>query len=333
MTGTIIQQGRFTSDGTAKSIPIRSGVDWIWVYNETILNDAALAADRGAQFYFQRGMTNGRGIEYRKLGTVANDPITTLQVAANAGIFFVDSSNTAPTAAVAVTAITNSIQPIMSTADTGALVTGSVVRLQGDTGVPNIMGFDFEVGTVVANTNFRMRWALANTSGAVGAGNGTYRQIPFDPIFYPRNRYIVNVTQAAQAVVTLSVQHQYTVGQQIRFQCSDSAFGMVELDGLQATIVAVSTVNNTITVDLDTTAFTAFDWPLAAAVPFTIPQVVPIGENTAQALLSGVDILADATYNSAFSGVVLAAGNNSPAGAANDVISWIAGTSFSVNNS
>ena len=328
---TLTQQGRFTSTGAAVELAIRSDVDWMWVYNETILNDAALGADRGAMFYWARGMTNGRGIEYRKLGTVANDPLTTVQLAANSGFFLVDSTGNPVGSAVAETGITNATQPVISTGDTGQLVTGSIVRLAGDTNVPNICGFDFEVDTVNANTDFRMRYALQSAPGAVGAGDGTYRHIEFDPIYYPRNRYIVNITQAASAVVTFSVTHGYTVGQDISFRLP-SEFGMTELDGLTGTVTAVSTANNTVTVDIDSSAFTAFTFPAVADVPFTWAQAVPVGIDTGTALSNNVDILGDATNNTGFLGMRLMGGNNSPAGANNDVVYWTAGKSFSVDN-
>jgi hypothetical protein len=326
---TIIQQGRFTSTGSAQTLQIRSDVDWIRVYNETAL--AQGAADLGYEFYWQRGMTNGRGVVWTKLGTVANDPVTVGQIAANAGFFLVDSSIQNPGAAIAETAISNAVQPVVTTANTGSLATGSIVRLSADTNVPNIMGIDFEVDTVVANTSFRVRWALANAPGAAGAGDGFYRQIPFDPIFYPRRRFIVNITQAAQAVVRLSVAHGYTVGQQIRFVVP-AEFGMIEMDGLQGTITAISTANNTITVDIDSSAFSAFVFPNNTNSEFTFAQTIPFGEDTAQALASGVDILAGATLNTAYLGMNLAAGTLSPAGQANDVLYWVAGKSFSVDN-
>jgi hypothetical protein len=326
---TILQQGRFTSSGSVQTLQIRSDVDWIRVYNETALIQAA--ADLGYEFYWQRGMTNGRGVLWTKLGTVANDPVTVGQIAANAGFFLIDSSVQNPGAAVAETAITNAVQPVVTTANTGSLATGSIVRLNSDTNLPNIMGFDYEVDTVVANTSFRMRWALANAPGAAGAGDGFYRQIPFDPIYYPRRRFIVNITQAASAVIRLSVAHGYTVGQEIRFVVP-AEFGMIEMNGLSGTITAISTALNTITVDIDSTAFTAFVFPAVADVPFTWAQAVPLGEDTAQALTSAVDILGDATLNTAFLGMNLAAGTLSPAGQTNDVIYWVAGKSFSVTN-
>lgn len=325
--GTVIQQGRFTSTGAAVNLDIRSDLDWLWVYNETVLH--AGGNGDGAQFYWQRGMANGRGVVYNKLA--ADDSLQPAQIAANAGFFLVDSSIQAPLARVAETAITNAVQPVVSTGNTGSLATGSIVRLENDTNLPNLMGFEYEVDNVVANTSFRMRWALSDAPGAAGAGDGFYRHIEFDPIYYPRRRYIVNITQANPAVVRTSVTHGYTVGQEIRFKVPVH-FHMVEMDGLVGTITAVDTANNTFTVDIDASAFTTYNFPEVADVPFEWAQAVPFGEDTAEALSAGVDILGGATNNQAILGMRLAAGANSPAGENNDVIYWVAGKSFSVDN-
>jgi hypothetical protein len=171
-------------------------------------------------------------------------------------------------------------------------------------------------------------------------GAGTFRRIPFNPYFYPSTRYITKIGQETNAVVTLSVTHQFTVGQVVRFvvpTVTSLAFGMTELDGLQATIIAINDpdadgVTNTITVDIDTTGFSAFAFPLTTAPGFTPAQVVPMGENTAEAIQLNANILGDATINTGFFGLTLQAGANSPAGVATDVIYWLAGKSFSVNN-
>jgi hypothetical protein len=138
--------------------------------------------------------------------------------------------------------------------------------------------------------------------------------------------------------VTLSVTHGYTVGQQISFvipTVTALAFGMTELDGTEATIVAIGQADvngftNTITVDVDTTGFTAFAFPLTTDPGFTPAQVIPVGENTATALNYGQNILADATVNTGNIGIQLMAGAASPAGSQGDVIYWVAGKSVNV---
>ena len=75
-----------------------------------------------------------------------------------------------------------------------------------------------------------------------------------------------------------------------------------------------------------------FNFPLTSAPGFTPAQIVPIGANTAEGLALNANILADATINQGYLGILLQGGANSPAGVANDVIYWVAGKSFSVDN-
>jgi len=82
---------------------------------------------------------------------------------------------------------------------------------------------------------------------------------------------------------------------------------------------------------------TAFAWPTTAIAlanqPYDLPQMVPVGMDTGIALSSGVSISADATDNVAILGIQLVGGAASPGGAAEDVMYWVAGKSFSVSNS
>lgn len=331
---TIIQQGRFTADGNAKVLQIRSDFDWIEVFNETAAAQAA--ADLGYKFYWQKGMTNGAGFVHTILGTVANDPVTVGAIAASAGFTVIDTSGALLGSSVAITAGTNITEPVFTTGSTAGLVTGSIVRLSGMTGQTNLNGYDFAIDTVVTNTSFKMAAALATAPGAAATA-GAYRIVNFEPEYYPPFRYITNITQAASAVVTVSVPSLYKVGQKIKFSVPDAKFGMVEMDGLEGTVTAVvDTVGTqTVTVDIDSTGFSAFTFPTGAqalAGGFSKAMVYPVGMNTAQALSSGVDVLGDAVYNTGYIGVRLAAGTASPAGQAADVISWRAGKSFSVDN-
>lgn len=315
---TIIQQGSFTSDGADKIIRLRSDVDWMWVYNYTQIG---ATNNVGVQYYWQRNMTAPTGIYWLKTG--GGNDLQMDQLAS--GFTLVNSAENPVGNAVAWTSSTGAAQPVVSTASTTGLSTGTVVRVMGDN--PGFMGMDYEVDTVVANTSFRMRYALTNSPGA-GASGGFYRIIKYDPIFYPRRRFITNITQAAQAVVTLSVTHQMTIGQEIRFQIP-TVFGMTQLDNQIGTIVSVSTANNTVTVDIDTTSYSAFTFP-AAVQPFTFAQMVPVGMNTGEAIDANRDILFDATENAAFIGMVLSGGADLPGGDAADVMFWTAGKSFSV---
>lgn len=329
MDGTIIEQGSFTQGATAANVTlqIRSDIDWIKVYNLTAITQTT--ADLGAEYYFQRGMTNGTGIVKTKLGTVANDPLTVGALAANTGFFLVDSSVQTVTSPVAITAISTANPPVVSTGTTTGLAAGDVVRFSTVAGAPQFAGIDFTIDTVVASTSFRLPYA---SQLAVAGTTGFWRKVNFSPLYYPRRRFISTVTAGSTTVVKMTVTHGYTVGQLVRFIVPE-AYGMVELNNLTGAITAISTANNTITVNIDSSGFTAFAFPAAAAVPFSPALVVPVGEDTATALSNDTNILDDATINEGYIGVTLVAGDTSPAGYANSTSYWIAGKSFSVSNS
>jgi len=322
MDNTILIQGSFTADGNAKNIVLPAGVDWMRVVN---LTEADAANNgHGFEFYWQRGMTDGRGLLYYH--PAADQTVAVDQIAAGGGFFLVDTSNTAPSAAVAVTGTTNATQPVVATGSTAGLSDGDIVRLSSVTAAQTLGGWDFSIDTLVANTSFRMAYAMANAPGAAGTA-GFWRRIPYDPIFYPRWRYIVNISQAANAVITTSVPHGYTVGQKIRVNLADDSYSMTEINGLEATVTAVTA--STITTNINSTAFTAFTFPLPASYPATFATVVPVGMDTGTALLGAVDLLADAVTNTSYVGMRLVAGTVNPAGSNNDEIYWIAGKSFS----
>ncbi len=196
-----------------------------------------------------------------------------------------------------------------------------------------LAGIDFTVGAVTPGTDFTLR----NKPAIAPTGNpivSSYRIIPFHPIFYPRNRVIASITRGAQTVVTTTVNHGYIPGQAIRFsnvkqvRPGAAAYGMVEINGLIGNIVAAT--SSTFTVDIDSSGFSAFVFPVTADYAFTPAEVIPVGEDTATALNLGEDILSDATINTAQIGMLLGAGITSPAGTNGQTIFWKAGKSFNV---
>lgn len=334
MDFTIIQQGRFTSDGSAKVLQIRSDVDWMKVYNITVAAANQTTAV-GVEYYWQRGFPQGAKWSYFKSNAAAAANLS--QYLTSNGFYLIDSSLQAPgqlnNGSTGVSAVSTAAIPVATVGSTAGMAAGSVVRMINIPGAQQLGGIDFTVGyNTFSGTTFSLDYM--SQLGAAGTATGKFRVIPFDPIFYPRRRFISKITQAAQAVVTLTVTHQYKVGQLVRFVVP-AEYGMVEMDGLQGTIVAIDTTTtsgNSITVNIDSSAFTAFAFPVSASVPFSPAEVVPVGEDTAEALSAGVDILTDATINQAYLGMLLTGGASNPGGAASDVIYWVAGKSFSVDN-
>lgn len=362
--GTVLGQGTFVVPSTIVNqvVVIPSGVDWMWVYNYTQFGAAGSATPSlGIRYYWQRGMAAGTGtVEYKGNGTAVMSADTLV----SGGFTLYDPSGNTPGALpllsnpVAVSAVTNVTRPVVThTADTRVVV-GSVVRMS-NTAQTDVNGVDMVVGTIGSSTSFTLLTAtnpLATAPGAIG-GAGFYRIVNVDPLFYPRRRFVVNITQAVNAQVSTSVAHGLTPGQEVRFSIP-AASGMTQLNPtpgnnyLSAIVVSVVDDYN-FTINIDTTAFTAFTWPTISQMPSSFPQVIPIGEDTATSLASGgnqvpsvggiqiyntnTQLLADSTVNTGFLGMVLGTGGNGlelttaitgPAGSvAADVVYWVAGKS------
>jgi len=329
MDNTIIQQGRFTSTGGATTLQLRSDVDWMTVYNVT-QGAAGQTTAVGVKYYWQRGFP--AGAKWTTFKSNAANAANLEQYITSNGFTLVDSSvNPLGTLNATITGISNAAIPVVSNSGTNGLSAGDVVRIIDVTTGQQLGGMDFTVGY---NTLTTGTFSLDYMPQIATATTGSWRKIAFDALYYPRRRYITKITQAASAVVTMSVTHGYKVGQAVRF-IVPAAYGMVEMNNLLGTITAINTTTtsgNTITVNIDSTAFTAFTFPVSAATPFTFAEVVPVGEDTASALSSGVDILTDSTINTGYIGMVLTGGASCPGGDTSDVMYWVAGKSFSVNN-
>jgi hypothetical protein len=319
MNGTIIEQGSFFSTGAPVTLNLRQGVDWIQVQNFTQSGVANI--NNGVSYFWTTEMGKGTGIV--QFHPAADNTLAINTIVVPAGFTPYDSSSNPVGAPLAITSIDNANPPSVLVASTAALIDGDVVRVINTAGAIQLGGIDFTID-VVDGTHF----SLVNMPAIVAAaGPGTYRVIAHGPLYQPVTRVITSITQAAQAVVTTSVDHNYSVGDACRFSTNADGyenFGMVEIDGLTGNVVAVT--QHTFTVDIDSTAFTPFVFPLTGNGAFSPAIVVPFGENAV------VGSLNSATVNTGIIGITLAAGALSPAGTNGDLIFWQAGTSFSTNN-
>jgi hypothetical protein len=364
MDGTIIGQGSFSAPSTIVNqyIVIPSGADWMKVYNYTQLgNIGTPAGNTGLEFFWQRGMSSGTGIVHYGANGVLTLSADTLL---SGGFTLYDPSGQTPnalpllSAPVATTASTNVTRPVVSTGNTAGLAVGSIVRLNS-TAQTDVNGIDFVVGAVTTNTSFTLLTAsnpLATAPGAIG-GAGFYSIVNYNPLFYPRRRYVVKITQANPAQVSTSIPHGLTAGQVVRFEIPAQS-GMVQLNpsptnNYQPCTVVQVVDDYNFTINVDTTSFTAFTWPTIAQQPSSFPAFNPVGEDTASALVSpyaqvpsiggiqiyntNTGILADSTVNTGYLGMILGTGGNGksvaaaitgPAGTASaDVVYWVAGKS------
>jgi hypothetical protein len=340
-TNTTIQQGVVTATGNNLWIPSINGADWVEVVNYT--QTIASTQWAATKFYWQYGMAQDDALQ--EFHSTASQIVSTsfcstgYNGATYHGISVVDSTATPNYgASIAVAAVTNAAPPVVTTGTTtGLIANNSIVRLSGLTTGTQMCGIDFSIGVVVTATSF----TLAHMPIPAAGGTGFYRQIPFPSLYYPRRRYITQVTRGTSTVLVTSVTNSFNVGESVRFVVP-AAFGMTQLNGLLGTVTAVNQIgttgNNTVTVDIDSSSFTAFTFPLVAAVPFSYAEIIPVGEDTASALANNTNILADSTYNTGWTGIILgtdatvaAVALGSAGGTAGDVIYWRAGSSFNNN--
>lgn len=111
--------------------------------------------------------------------------------------------------------------------------------------------------------------------------------------FYPRMREISDITRAQYAEVTTEEDHDFVDNEIVSFRVS-RAYGMVEMNNLQSKVR--SHTDDTITVDIDSSNFTAFSIPgdLAGTTP---PCVVPSSSGVDLSAYSPTMILEDAFDN------------------------------------
>ncbi len=268
---TEVMVGKYTSDGNYKILKLPTDVNYFHIYNYT---DQGSSANPG--IVKRASWFKGMPIDYY-LGVKNTDGAATDEsvLGTSGGFRWIESKPNNLEAAQTGTAIT-AADPAVVTLNSHGYTVGDTVLLTGTTGMLQIAGQEFTVTAVGGVNSFTLGY-LDASGFAAAATAVTARRVSTPPQFAPRSRYITGITQATSAVVTFSVTHGYSVGEKIRFNVS-SDFGMTEIDGLIGEITAVSTTNNTVTVDIDSSTFTAFAYPASGDVPFTPAKVIPVGE-------------------------------------------------------
>lgn len=308
-TNQSIIQGQFTSNGVSATI----NLPWLPSRFETlnITQFGSVAATVPVIIAeWRQGMPQDSSMTGFKVS--GSTLIELPQMLLTDGVRVIDTSVQSPEAPQTGTAITNA-GPAVVTLNSHGYIVGDRVRIFSTTGMFQIAGMDFTVTAVGGVNDFTL--GFLDASGfAAPATAVTARRLINDPIYFPRRLFITNISQALQAVVTMSVTSGLSVGQIIRLKVPE-AFGMLEADGLQGEIVAINTGNNTITLNIDSSGFTAFSFPtsVVAASAVDFPLVVPFGDQG--------QVLAGAQTNvSAFQAIlgVGAIGGN------NDVMVWTA---------
>ena len=320
MSYSLMASGVFTSDGSAKIIDLPGSADYMEVENRTQAATTQTPG-RGVKFRWYPDMADDTGLMETK---AAGTNVLELEALASGGFKYV-LSRPAPEAAVTGTVITTA-NPAVCTATSHGYAVGDRVRIYGNAAMKQIAGMEFEITAVADANTFTLGYLDASGFAAAETAFSVRRIAKYGAVL-PEAHYVTNVSQAASAVVTFSSAHNYKLGDVLYFRVS-SDFAMVQLDKLEGKVTAVSTANNTVTVDIDSSAFTAFAFPLASVSPnIRYPLAAPAGKRGLFDEIFDFANRVEYPLNPFRNGqkypyMELAAGVDSPAGSTSDVIEW-----------
>lgn len=303
-------RGRFVSTGAPQQLSLPGYTDFN-LYN--ITNISANAATSVWWAKWTQGMPQNSAL----VGISDGGPTDVLEtfVPVN-GFISIDTSIGTPGPLQVGTVVSQAASAVVTMAG-HTFQNGDIVQLSNVTGMFQIASMDFTVGNVVGGASFDLinmdTAAFAAPATAVSA-----RFIANQPYFYPRRRFATKISQAVNARVTMSVTHGLTVGQKVRMAVPAS-FGMSQITGQIGTILAIGNADaagstNTIDLDIDSSAFTAFAFPASFANYFgQFAEVTPIAD--------AASTLAGSTINTAIRGILV---GTVVVGVAGDVIEWVA---------
>jgi hypothetical protein len=272
--------GSYTSDGNARQIDLAWKPD---LFKITIQGNASgdnfdSTANPGVTklAWFYGDQASNTAFTIRNTNGAATDQCDFLT--AN-GFRWQEDGNPYQYAALTISSITQASSAVVTTSSSHGYQSGDIVVINSATGMEQINTLAFQI-TVTGAATFTI--PLDSSGFAAAASGGTLRKVDPYSMMFPSNLFVSSITQASQAVVTTTFDHGLTASSsQPAFvvMTVPAEFGMNELDGKLCKVVSAS--GNSLTLDVNTTGFTAFAWPTAAqalAQGFTPAQATPSGE-------------------------------------------------------
>lgn len=331
MAFTIVTQGTFTQPATAvtQTIPLPSGCDYFVTTNLTQMATTQGTGRVVRGEWYGGGLFNDNdGLRWKKTNSTSAINIDNFSTSTASNGFTYVSSFPAPQAALTGTAITNASPAVASVTNTYS--EGDQVTIYNAVLMQQISGMTFTISSV-SGSAFTLLGLDASGFADAATAFTVRRVAPSLPVA-PQFLYVTGITQATQAVVTVSQAHNYQIGQAVEFSIPGS-FGMVQLNNNNQPqskppiITAVGTY--TITINVNTTGYTAFAFPLSSGSPTTqlFATVAPAGQqatfNPITLVQTGYNVLQVPFHSSLFIPyMMLPAGAQSPGGSASDVIAY-----------
>ncbi len=291
-------EGYFTVPSTLNkfiSLPFLPNTFQIW--NKTQWGAAPTGSTPIATAEYAIGFKEDAPGTYYAYGAVASSSSAALDATkgTTGGFSFINAGTYQYGPTLTISSITQANPAVVTTSTAHNLVTGNAVLIYGTTGMLQVSGVVYTV-TVTGADTFTID---VNSNGfAAAASAGFCKQVLYPDLYTPFGCAITAIGTGTTTTVTTAVNHSFVVGQEVFFvipqvQGSITSWGTTQLDTFlyntqnvipqQAYVTAVSA--NTVTVNVNSTGFTAFAYPTSAqaALGYTYPQILAIGDQNSGA--------------------------------------------------
>ena len=265
----------FSSEGKAIRVPLSFRPTQVTVRNFTRLASPPSSAGVLKAMWHTASPTN-------TITESASSGATGLTVGnlTSNGITMVEGNQERLGAPIAYASSTAANPAVITTSAAHGLSVGQRILIASSSTAKQTEGMEFSVTAVGSTTTLTLGYLDGSTNG-VGTALGTGNLIPvnFDDPGLPAINYVtaVTTTNPKRPVFKFGITiTNYVVGQQLTFSGFDT-FGMTQINGQTGVITAISTTNNTVTMDLDVTGYSAFAWPASASAGGQRPIAYPKG--------------------------------------------------------
>lgn len=303
-------RGKFISTGGAQIVNLPFQPDRVKILNYTLANTAAtsqnvVAAEWDA--YMGQGFAIQEG--YNATPALIYDTVTANGISTFAAGQLLQYGPT-----LAISGITKAAAGVVTTTTPHGLTSGDVVVMQGlfqsaTTGMPQLQNIPFTV-TVTSTTAFSIPWNTnqSNYTALSGSPAGaTVKKVLYPYLYFPGDVVISAITTGTTTTIDTASAHNMVVGQEVAFRIP-SDWGTVQLNSLPNVpipgspiygyVIAV-TDYNTVVVNIDSSAYTAFNsnQTVAGTPGRSWPQMVAVGDvNTGGVQISNGSVLYPPPY-------------------------------------
>lgn len=237
----------------------------------------AVSYPTGIEWWWEQSMAFGTAKGILQGSSAASPPVPAMNsfsVATN-GITVFNTANPPTFPALAATAI-NGTTYVVSMASTANINVGDYVRITVPVGMNQLGGYVAQVTAVTTNTSITLGYIA---SSGVVMSNGTTANITkiIPNKYYPKEKRVVFITQAAQATIYFSEQNDFTPGERVSLRVPKQ-WGMTPMNNVKAVVLSVtnSATVSSIVVNWNTSGYPAFTFPTSAVAATGISPSVCI---------------------------------------------------------